>query len=193
MTDTNNILSPLFEPANTNDLTPTYNGTIGNIGVFYSDDYSGDIILFNQAFIPPEFVLVDFRGYFFAPQTGNYTFTYLVIDDKGWTWLGDFAKAGWNASNPTQYAPFPTCNPDNTCSYTVPLVSGTYYPFRSFFAQASGDFGVYYQIFAPDGTMISSSIAYDSEYNIRNDCQYFVHYSCDGTTAPAYPAWGSES
>jgi hypothetical protein len=65
------------------------------------------------------------------------------------------------------------------------LVAGQYYALRIMYANAQGDADFGYSITAPDGTVIV-----DASTGASID---IVQFSCDGTTAPPYAPFGSET
>lgn len=68
---------------------------------------------------------------------------------------------------------------------TYALEAEEYLAFRIVFGQAQGAAVFQFSVTAPDGTVILDSNTEDSPY--------LVQYSCDGTTAPEFPAFGSET
>lgn len=68
---------------------------------------------------------------------------------------------------------------------TYTATSGEYIPIRILFSQGDGPFGFNVQVTAPDGTVVLSASSSTSDY--------LVQYSCDGTTAPTYAPYGSET
>ena len=72
----------------------------------------------------------------------------------------------------------------STATATYTLKAGEYLPYRIFFGQMGGPVKFSFSIKAPDGTVILDSNTAESEF--------IVQYSCDGVTAPAFPAFGQE-
>jgi len=86
---------------------------------------------------------VEWMGFFFAPNTGTYTFI-TVSDDASYLWVGSNALSGYTTSNaivrnggthPMQYA-----------SGTISLTANTFYPIRIQFGEAYGgdDCNIYF-------------------------------------------------
>lgn len=121
----------------------------------------------------------------FAQIAGTYTFTLSNPDDIVFLYLGETAKHGWNRGNAAAAASW---NSDtrfrSTATATYTLKAGEYLPYRIFFGQMGGPVKFSFSIKAPDGTTILDSNTSESDF--------IVQYSCDGTTAPAFPAFGKE-
>ncbi|KAH0038681.1 hypothetical protein KCU78_g1444, partial [Aureobasidium melanogenum] len=103
-------------------------------------------------------------------------------DDIALLWLGSNAYSGWTRANADATAVI-FGNP--SASATIDLVQGQYLPFRIVFGQAQGAISFYLSVAAPDGTVILNS-------NTPNS-QFLVRFSCDGTLAPEFPPFGSET
>lgn len=122
-------------------------------------------------------------GYLYAEVSGSYTFTFSNVDDIALLWFGSTAYSGWTRDNADMIATDDENDAGATMTYT--LTEEEYLPFRIVFGQAQGPVDFYFTVAAPDGTIILDS---DTE-----NSPYLVQYSCDGTTAPAFPAFGSET
>jgi hypothetical protein len=129
----------------------------------------------------PEYFALNHRGYIYAELTGNYTFTSLYVDDIDFFWGGPKAFSGWTESNADATAT--SCSPQVT--FTMQLLSGQYYPIRYVYANAQTALSENITITAPDGTIILGPTSAGSPY--------IVQYSCDGTSAPPFPAFGMET
>lgn len=170
-----------LDPTVYRTVTPYFNGTTSTIGGITNSCTNGNITIYNS---PPvscnEFVL-DHRGYLFAEQAGNYSINVSSPDDAVIVWLGADAYAGWTKSNANLYEYYN----ETASTYTVGLAKGSYHPIRIMFVNAELEEAFDMSITAPDGTTILAANTLTSPY--------FVQQSCDGVTAPAYPAWGHES
>lgn len=126
------------------------------------------------------------RGYIYAALTGAYTFSFFGVDDAVWLWVGPTAYSGWTRANADLTVTFQFENPYRPASGSrlIQLTHGQYYPLRIMFAQTYGEAVFQFTVTAPDGTEFLSSDSAGSDY--------LVQYSCDGTTAPQFPPFGSE-
>ena len=104
----------------------------------------------------------------------------IKIDDIVDFWIGPYAYSGWTRSNVVAEETYP--NYPHT--FTTPtLTAGTYYPIRVLYGQAAGGLLFDVSLTTPSGITIFSG----------TQTNFIVTGSCDGTTAPPYPAWGSET
>lgn len=94
------------------------------------------------------------RGYLYAHQDGEYSFTAPIADNLSLLWLGPNAYSGYtraNANLEVAYTPVGSA----PLEYKVTLVKGKYYPIR-FSWDNSGGAGYYeLKIKAPDGHLLS--------------------------------------
>ncbi|TGO63462.1 hypothetical protein BOTNAR_0100g00220 [Botryotinia narcissicola] len=127
------------------------------------------------------YLVIDNRGYLFAQMTGTYTFSTTSADDIFFLWVGANAYSGWTRANADLIATL--TYPSQT--FTIDLVEGEYYPMRFLWANGDGPGLFAFSVTAPDGTTILDGNTVASPY--------VVQFSCDGTSAPEYPAWGAES
>ncbi|CAD0091950.1 unnamed protein product [Aureobasidium vineae] len=133
--------------------------------------------------VPASYFVLNHRGYIFAQVDGDYTFTTSNADDIVFLYLGAAAYKGYSLNNYNAEAV--CCSyPGNTASATHTLKTGDYLPFRIVFGQQGGPVVFSFTITAPDGTVILDSSTQNSDF--------IVQFSCDGTSAPAFPAWGNE-
>lgn len=125
-------------------------------------------------------------------STTKATSTRLKADDIVLVWLGPLAFTGWTRANaaieqvyndpPQGFTGYPGEPP---VSFTVRLVAGQYYPLRIVFAAAQRQSEFHLYVTAPDGSQFLGPDTSGSPY--------IVQYSCDGTTAPRFPAFGNQS
>ncbi|KAF5874293.1 putative ca2+-modulated nonselective cation channel polycystin protein [Botrytis fragariae] len=127
------------------------------------------------------YLVIDNRGYLFAQMTGTYTFSTTSADDIFFLWVGANAYSGWTRANADLIATltYPSQK------FTIDLVEGEYYPIRFLWANGDGPGLFAFSVTAPDGTTILDGNTVASPY--------VVQFSCDGTSAPEYPAWGAEN
>ncbi|KAF7936450.1 uncharacterized protein EAE97_007816 [Botrytis byssoidea] len=127
------------------------------------------------------YLVIDNRGYLFALMTGTYTFSTTSADDVFFLWVGANAYSGWTRANADLIATL--TYPSQT--FTIDLIEGVYYPMRFLWANGDGPGLFAFSVTAPDGTTILDGNTVASPY--------VVQFSCDGTSAPEYPAWGAEN
>lgn len=132
--------------------------------------------------VSTNYFVLNHRGYVYAQQPGTYTFEASQVDDSVYIWVGPVAYSGWNGPNANLFV---TIGQGGTGSYSIDLTEGQYYALRIVFAQAQGPASFSLQVTAPDGSVFLSDSSTASPY--------LVQYSCDGTTAPKYPAFGQET
>ncbi|CAD0026105.1 unnamed protein product [Aureobasidium pullulans] len=163
--------------------TPDYSGTTTKVGGI-NEPAGSDVNLYGTSKnVPASYFVLNHRGYIFAQVDGDYTFTTSQVDDITFLYLGDDAIRGYGLNNFDAKAV--CCDaPANSASATYTLKTGQYLPFRLVFGQQGGPVVFSFSITAPDGTVILDAGTQDSKF--------IVQYSCDGTTAPALPAWGQE-
>lgn len=117
-----------------------------------------------------------YRGYVYAQQAGTYTFSISSPDDYAAIWVGDTAKRGWTKAN---ILPATSGN-TATAQFTAPI-EGTYIPIRIVYANAAGAMS----------WQLTMTNVYGQPYTVGTSAatasNNIVRYSCDGTTAPAFP------
>ncbi|KAH0336202.1 glycoside hydrolase, partial [Aureobasidium melanogenum] len=170
-----------LDAENYKTVTPNYTGVTNAIGGFAWNTYHQSSTIYGSSRpFDHEKMVLNHRGYFFAPTSGDYTFSIPTVDDAAFFWLGDVAYSGFNEFN---YLLLDN-QADGTQNATVTLTAGSYYPIRLIYGNVGGGPGsLYFQITQ------GSKVAVDWSSTVS---PYFVQYSCDGTTAPAYPAFGQE-
>jgi hypothetical protein len=163
--------------------TPNYNGTTTKVGGINEPAGSYVNLYGTSENVPASYFVLNHRGYIFAQVDGEYTFTTSQVDDITYLYLGDDAIRGYGLNNYDAEA-YCCSPPANSASATYTLTTGQYLPFRLIFGQQGGPVVFSFSITAPDGTVILDANTQDSDF--------IVQYSCDGTTAPAFPDWGQE-
>ncbi|KAJ5807814.1 hypothetical protein N7474_009083 [Penicillium riverlandense] len=169
-----------WDPTDIKSKNPPYTSTTSYI--FLESDGSTYISIYGSTTeFETQYIALNHRGYIYAEVSGDYTFTSPGVDDIIFFWSGPKAVSGWTESNAdaTNYY----CGPG--ASFNMPLLSGQYYPFRIVYANAETNSFENITITAPDGTVILGATSPASPY--------IVQYSCDGTSAPPFPAFGDES
>jgi hypothetical protein len=165
------------------NYTPNYNGTTTKVGGI-NEPADAEVNLYGTSEnVPSTYFVLNHRGYIFAQVDGDYTFTTSQVDDITYLYLGDAAYRGYSLNNYNAEA-YCCSAPANSASATYTLKTGQYLPFRVVFGQQGGPVVFSFSVTAPDGTTILDANTQNSDF--------IVQYSCDGTTAPAFPAWGQE-
>ncbi|KAG9511889.1 hypothetical protein KCV07_g9856, partial [Aureobasidium melanogenum] len=130
-------------------------------------------------------ITINHRGYLYAKESGNYTFSAPSVDDILLLWLGNNAYNTYTRGNADLVQNY--INPSQGSSattYTAYLTEGTYTPFRFIFANAQQE-GVYaLNVTAPDGSEIIDS-------STTQQSPYLVQFSCD-CSAPEFPPFGND-
>ncbi|THV63518.1 hypothetical protein D6D28_10614 [Aureobasidium pullulans] len=172
-----------MEPSFYWTYTPDYSGTTTKVGGI-NESGGSDVNLYGTSQnVPASYFVLNHRGYIFAQVDGDYTFTTSQVDGITFLYLGDDAIRGYGLNDFDAKAV--CCDaPANSASATYTLRTGQCLPFRLVFGQQGGLVVFSFSITAPDGTVILDAGTQDSKF--------IVQYSCDGTTAPAFPAWGQE-
>ncbi|KAF2209836.1 hypothetical protein CERZMDRAFT_46201, partial [Cercospora zeae-maydis SCOH1-5] len=172
---------------------PRHQGITDSIGgfSFAQQGTTGTLQIYNGVSIPSNFWVINHQAYIYPGVSGDYTFTSYNADDLVLVWFGPTAYAGWTRSNaileqvyafpPQGFSGFPGEPP---VSATITLEAGVYYPIRVLAANAQNQAEFHLLITAPDGTEFLGPQTTASPY--------LVQYSCDGTSAPAFPAFGSQ-
>ncbi|KAF3025091.1 hypothetical protein G7054_g13166 [Neopestalotiopsis clavispora] len=173
-----------FDPTYFKTKTPTISGVAGSAGgISGSCPYTSSTFSFYGYTQNCNNIALNYRGYLYAGQSGDFTFTISSADDIVIVWAGDAAYSGWTRSNALLDVTYTQLYSGiKTATYTA--TAGEYIPLRIIFSQGDGPFAFDIEVTAPDGTVILSADSTTSNY--------LVQYSCDGTTAPAYAAYGSE-
>jgi hypothetical protein len=120
------------------------------------------------------------RGYLFAASTGTYTFTFTKVDENLFMWYGDAALSGWTKANAASIVYYSSSG-YGTGTVTINAYAGQYIPIRIVWSNASTNGAFLISVSRPDGTVIFTS------GGTGLGSGQLVRYSCDATTAPAFP------
>ena len=168
-----------FNPVVMKRTQPYYKGTTTRIGV--TDAH----IIYGQTPQNWEYVAVNHRGYLYAHQGGEYSFTAPIADNLSLLWLGPNAYSGYTRANANLEAAYTPVG-SAPVEYKVTLVKGKYYPIR-FSWDNSGGAGYYeLKIKAPDGTLIVDGKTTASPYLVKFGCK-------EAYGAREYAPWGGEN
>lgn len=170
-----------FNPAKFKTVQPGMSGVAGSAAGFsYSCPSTSSTVNLYGYTTNCNYLVLNYRGYLYASQSGSFTFTVGDVDDFVEIWVGSIAYSGWTRANAdAEY----TLN--DSGSFSFDATAGEYVPIRVMFAQGYGVISFSLEITAPDGTVVLGADSTTSDY--------LVQQSCDGTSAPAYPAFGSET
>ncbi|THY24813.1 hypothetical protein D6D01_05293 [Aureobasidium pullulans] len=171
-----------YDPTVIKSLSPDYQSSALVIGGLDQDYVSQLSIYGSSQTFASDFFTLNHVGYIFAQVTGTYTFTLSNTDDITLLWLGPTAISGWNRGNADAVSIYSSVPSAQAEFY---LVQGQYLPFRIVFGNAQGAIKFFVQVAAPDGTVVLDSNTQDSKF--------LIQYSCDGTSAPRFPAFGAEA
>lgn len=188
----------VYSASGATDVNPAYFKTItpkvtdvGEAGIYRTTVAAGcTTFSFYGSTLSCNYYYMTYRGYIYATQVGVYSITFPSgIDDRGWIWMGPNAYSGYNGTNYIVEGSYSglVVTSSLTASFTATQV-GQYIPWRIAFAQKT--YGVTFTavITAPDGTVLVSG---SNTKTIGNN--NMVRYSCDGTTAPKFAAFGAET
>lgn len=156
---------------------PEKTGTTKTIGISSETDVYGYKPSNTNAF------WVNHRGYIFAKQPGEYTFSAPSADDQVMVWSVN-ANSGWTRANAllTQnYVP----SGQKAVEVKVNLPEVKYYYLRIVYLNTGGVGNFQFSIKAPDGSVVLDSKSGPSEY--------IVQFSCDGVAGPKYLPFGAET
>ncbi|TFB03830.1 hypothetical protein CCMA1212_003353 [Trichoderma ghanense] len=176
-----------FHPDSFKKTAPLYVGTTSYVGGLYgqgSAETTGPIYDSSRSFAL-DFFALNHHAYIYACEGGTYTVDIPYANDGAYLWTGAKAYSGWTDANADAKALYN--QPDHVAgraSFRFDVAAGTYVPVRFFYGQAQYGGGFQFIVTAPSGQVIVSDQETSSPYAVR--------HSCDGTTAPAFPAFGKE-
>ena len=167
-----------FDPTPFKTMNPQVTGVTTSLGFTDANNIYGNTPTNYQ------FVTVNHRGYIFAEQSGQYTFSFPSCDNIVMFWLGPTAYTDYTRANANIIQPW-TASGTTAVTYQTTLTQGTYYPIRIIFANGGGPGNMQISITAPDGKVIVD--------NTTGPSTMLVQFSCDGVSAPKFPALGAEA
>ncbi|KAK1253914.1 hypothetical protein MKX07_001991 [Trichoderma sp. CBMAI-0711] len=178
-----------FHPDFFKNTAPVYVGTTSYVGGLYgqsSTEMTGPIYDSSRVSFALDYFALNHHAYIYACERGTYTVDIPYANDAVYLWTGAKAYSGWTDANADAKALYD--QPDHIAgraSFRFSVPAGTYVPVRFFYGQAQYGGGFSFNVTAPSGQVIVSDWETFSPYVVR--------YSCDGTTAPAFPAFGRET
>ncbi|KAK6329614.1 hypothetical protein TWF730_006161 [Orbilia blumenaviensis] len=131
--------------------------------------------------------VLNYRGFFYSPNTTTYTFRLSDADDYAGFWTGPKAYTGWTRANRDGESMYRApANPPVVSSIQVDLAAGEYIPIRIIFGNRGGAGKYTFEVFD------SAGFSY-VEYGVASP--YLVSYSCiDPNEAPPHAdPFGAES
>lgn len=128
-------------------------------------------------------VVVNHRGYLFAEQSGEYTFTISACDNMALLWIGPNAFTDYSRSTATIVQQWVDAS-QKPVEYKTTLTQGQYYPLRLLYVNGGGPGNLQVKIQAPDGKAILDEKTTNSAA--------LVQFSCDGVLAPKFADFGAE-
>ncbi|EPS39013.1 hypothetical protein H072_7215 [Dactylellina haptotyla CBS 200.50] len=165
-----------FVPEDYKTRQPVANTTTDRVGLTYAESAGLDF----YGFTPPDLqIILNYRGYFYAPNSTYYNFHVYAADDFAEFWVGTVAYSGWVRSNGfiSQYIPG-SGGSSTQASTTLYLSAGTYIPLRIIY----GNGGCCGARFSFD--VYDNDNNYYAQYNTSSP--YLVANSCASGFAPPY-------
>lgn len=166
-----------FDPTVFKTGNPQVSGTTTSVGV---PDCS---TIYGNTPTNYQYVTVNHRGYLFAEQAGDYTFSFPGADNIVMFWIGSHAYSDYTRNNADIVQPW-VAGQAGAVTYKTTLAKGTYNAFRIVFANGGGPGNFKFSVQAPDGMVIIDDKTGASPF--------LVQFSCDGVSAPKFPAFGAE-
>ncbi|KAK6527390.1 hypothetical protein TWF281_010570 [Arthrobotrys megalospora] len=131
--------------------------------------------------------VLNYRGFFYSPNTTTYTFRLSDADDYAGFWTGSKAQTGWARANEDGESTFRApADPPVVAQIQVALAAGEYTPLRIIYANRGGAGKYTFEVFD------SAGFSY-VQYGVASP--YLVSHSClDPNEAPPYAgSFGEES
>lgn len=176
-----------FHPDSYKKVAPIYVGTTSYVGGIYGQDSSAPSPIYESSRnLNQDFFGLNHHAYIYACEAGTYSISIPYANDAVYLWTGAKAYSGWTDNNADAKALYD--QPDHIAghaSFSLDIPANSYVPIRFFYGQAQYGGGFHFNITAPSGQVIVSDVETFSPYVVR--------YSCDGTTAPVFPAFGNET
>lgn len=165
-----------FDPTLFKTAAYEFTGATKSIG------FSNSSLIYSNTPSDKAFVTVNHRGYLFAKEAGKYTFSAHITDDVTFLWVGPSAFSGFNRENADLFQR----HRQPPVSYSATFLRDQYVPIRVMYANGGGPGFFTFEIKAPDGTIIIGN-------DTTVESLFLVQYSCDETSAPRFPNFGSET
>ena len=165
-----------FDPTLFKTAAYEFSGATKSIG------FSNSNLIYSNTPSDPGCVTVNHRGYLFAKEAGKYTFSAVSTDDVTFLWVGPKAFSGYNRENTDLFQRYR----QTPVSYSATLLQGQYVPIRIIYANGGGPGSFSIEIKAPDNSIIIGN-------DTTIESLFLVQYSCDKTSAPRFPYFGSEA
>jgi hypothetical protein len=156
-----------------------YSGTTPSMG------FGSSTPIYGNAPADPGYTVVNHRAYIFAQQSGDYTFRLPFVDDISLLWVGPAAYSGFTRANANIIQSY-VSGAQAPVTYSATFEEGKYYPMRVIWANGGGAGGLSFELKGPDGKVIIGA-------DTTEPSPFLVQYSCDETTAPRFPPFGSET
>ncbi|KFY02167.1 hypothetical protein V495_04727 [Pseudogymnoascus sp. VKM F-4514 (FW-929)] len=184
--DIDGIGYSIFDPTVFKTLTPLYTNTTTATSLYHEG--SGFFAIYDSppVVFPPDYFVLNHRGYIHAIQGGTYTFTTQSADEIVLFWVGPEAYSNWDRSNADLEDAWYGPGSGQLKSFDVNLEAGQYYALRIVFANAQLTAQEIINVRAPDGTLILGKDTVANPYVIRYD-------ACHADEAPPYPPFGQET
>lgn len=166
-----------FDPVVFKTAAPQVTGTTKSIGFPNTNNIYGNT--------PADsgYVVVNHKGYLFAEQSGEYTFTISACDNMALLWIGPNAFTDYSRSTANIVQQWVDAS-QRPVEYKITLTQGQYYPLRLLYGNGGGPGNLQFKIQAPDGKAILDEKTTDSPA--------LVQFSCDGVLAPKFADFGAE-
>ncbi|KAK6539141.1 hypothetical protein TWF694_009385 [Orbilia ellipsospora] len=167
-----------FDPAAFQSLLPTKSNATNILGLTSASSLPAGL-----TYSSANYFALNYKGYFYAPFSGTYTFNLSQVDDVLYVWTGTKAYANWTQLDPDVWNIFISSNHLPVPLFQISLTGGTYLPLRILYGQ-SEEYGSYnLDIYDQDGF-------YYVESGLPS--QFLVQTSC-GSSIFEFPQWGAEN
>ncbi|EWC44961.1 hypothetical protein DRE_01020 [Drechslerella stenobrocha 248] len=127
--------------------------------------------------VPTNLYVLNHRGYFYAPVSGRYNFSFTQADDYAGLWVGQNAYSAWERSNLNAVALIDSGTAVRPTSYAIDLEAGSYTPFRIVYGNGLGKSEFNFAITGPGGQFFVANIAASP---------YIVRFACDPSVAAPF-------
>ncbi|KAF3133674.1 hypothetical protein TWF569_010368 [Orbilia oligospora] len=167
---------PEFSPEHFKNLAPYDTGKTNILGLHSTTEMNNP-----HGFTPATAAIyvLNYRGFFYSPNTTTYTFRISNADDYAGFWTGSRAQIGWTRANEDGESTFRApADPPQVGQIQLALSAGEYTPLRIIFANRGGAGKYTFEVVDSGGF---SYVEYGSA------SPYLVSHSClNPTDAPPY-------